>query len=64
MLIFLVSKTSKNKLPAGVVPLFGSSGLFTPDEEKSVTFDDTSTVKSSDVRKLRIHIRMHIVSYL
>ena len=61
MLIFLVSKTSKKKLPAGAVPLFGSSGLFTPDEEKSVTFDDNSAVKS-DVRKL--HIRMHIVRYL
>ena len=44
--IFLVSKTSKKKLPAGAVPLFGSSGLFTPEEEKSVTFDDASTVKS------------------
>lgn len=44
--IFLASKTSKKKLPAGAVPLFGSSGLFTPEEEKSVTFDDASTVKS------------------
>ena len=58
-----MSKTSKKKLPAGAVSLFGSSGLFTPDEEKSVTFDDTSTVKS-EVRKLHIHIRMHIASYL
>ena len=43
----LVSKSSKKKLPAGAVPMFGAPpGLFSPEEEKSVTFDDVSTVKS------------------
>ena len=42
-----VSKSSKKKLPAGAVPMFGAPpGLFSPEEEKSVTFDDISTVKS------------------
>ena len=42
-----MSKSSKKKLPAGAVPMFGAPpGLFTPEEEKSVTFDDISTVKS------------------
>jgi len=41
------SKASKKKkLPAGAVSIFGSVGLFSTEEEKSVTFDDQSTIIS------------------
>ena len=40
------TKATKKKLPAGAVSIFGSAGLFSPEEEKSVTFDDQSTVIS------------------
>ena len=43
----LVSKSSKKKLPVGGVSMFGAPpGLSSPEEEKSVTCDDVSTVKS------------------
>jgi len=41
----VASNTSKKELPADAVSLFGGApGLFTPKEEKSVTFDDICTI--------------------
>ena len=44
--MYVVSKASKKKLPAGAVPMFGAPGLFTPEEEKSLIFGGASTIKS------------------